>query len=257
MIKHKQQQKIPSCSESGFTIIESLVAIIVVAILLAAIAPVIVISTATRVQSRRVELATSAAKTYIDGIRTGAITTLPTLSNLTTVATATASAPRSLSGQSAIAATATTPAIAAIPAAPNDYLIVNSDGTTKMPVPSSATGLYCFTITGTITTTDCTNKSREYYIQAARIADTATSNSYRLAIRVYRADIDFTKTITTNTGNSIDNKKTQNTFTGGLGNPQAPLVEMTTDISSANLNSPTSFQTLCQRLGVATNKDCQ
>lgn len=73
MIKLKKQQQKTSCSDSGFTIIESLVAIIVVAILLTAIAPVLVMSTATRVQARRVELATQAAKSFIDGVRTGAI----------------------------------------------------------------------------------------------------------------------------------------------------------------------------------------
>jgi prepilin-type N-terminal cleavage/methylation domain-containing protein len=56
--------------QGGFTIIESLVAIVVVSILLAAIAPVIILSVATRVQARRVEFATQAAKSYIDGVRT-------------------------------------------------------------------------------------------------------------------------------------------------------------------------------------------
>ncbi len=59
--------------QSGFTIVESLMAIVVVGILLTVIAPVITLSVATRVQARRVELATQAVKTYIDGIRTGAI----------------------------------------------------------------------------------------------------------------------------------------------------------------------------------------
>ncbi|MHC5830792.1 MAG: prepilin-type N-terminal cleavage/methylation domain-containing protein, partial [Nostoc sp.] len=75
MIKHKPQQISQPSDESGFTIIESLVAIIVVAILLAAIAPTIVIATATRVQSKRVELATQAVRTFIDGVKTGAVTT--------------------------------------------------------------------------------------------------------------------------------------------------------------------------------------
>lgn len=57
-------------SEGGFTIIESLVAILVVSILLVAIAPVLSLSLATRVQSRRVELATQAARSYIDAVKT-------------------------------------------------------------------------------------------------------------------------------------------------------------------------------------------
>ncbi|WP_231943222.1 prepilin-type N-terminal cleavage/methylation domain-containing protein [Calothrix sp. NIES-3974] len=58
---------------SGFTIIESLMAIIVVAILMTAIAPVIVLSTATRIQARRIEVATQAAKSYINGVNSGNI----------------------------------------------------------------------------------------------------------------------------------------------------------------------------------------
>ncbi|MDB9336061.1 prepilin-type N-terminal cleavage/methylation domain-containing protein, partial [Nodularia spumigena] len=53
MIKLKPQPKTSSSSDSGFTIIESLLGVVVVAILLASISPVLVMSTAMRVQSRR------------------------------------------------------------------------------------------------------------------------------------------------------------------------------------------------------------
>lgn len=59
--------------DGGYTIIESLVAMIVVSVLMIAIAPVMAFSVATRVQARRVKLATQAARTYIDALRTGAI----------------------------------------------------------------------------------------------------------------------------------------------------------------------------------------
>ncbi|MEO0842878.1 MAG: hormogonium polysaccharide secretion pseudopilin HpsB, partial [Cyanobacteria bacterium J06643_5] len=72
MINLKKQYQTLS-KQSGFTIIESLVAIIVVGILMTAIAPTIVLSVATRVQARRVELATAATQSYVDGIRTGTI----------------------------------------------------------------------------------------------------------------------------------------------------------------------------------------
>ncbi|BBD67208.1 hypothetical protein NIES4072_54990 [Nostoc commune NIES-4072] len=243
MIKHKQQQIHPA-DESGFTIIESLVAIVVVAILLAAIAPVIVISTATRVQSRRVELATQATKAFIDGIRTGAITTVP--STLVTLATPTAAAPRRVSDIAGTPATATTPAISAITGRPQDYLINN---VTDMPTPTSATGLYCFNKNGTISNPDCS--SDQFYIQAGRIVQsTGANDGYRLAIRIYRADVDFSKTLKASTDTT---KNRQKTFTGGLGDRQAPLIEMTTDIGNTN----TTFQALCRRLGTATNQACQ
>ena len=58
---------------SGFTILESLVAIIVVALLMTMMAPVLVFSVGTRVQAKRVEIATQAANTFIQGLKSGAI----------------------------------------------------------------------------------------------------------------------------------------------------------------------------------------
>ncbi|MBW4605922.1 MAG: hypothetical protein KME22_01545 [Hassallia sp. WJT32-NPBG1] len=50
------------------------------------------------------------------------------------------------------------------------------------------------------------------------------------------------------------NKKTQLTFAGGIGDRQAPLLEMTTDITG----SSTTFKSLCQRLGVSnTTGKCE
>ena len=73
MSKQRQQQNLPQSRNSGYTIIESLVAMIVVSVLMIAIAPVMAYSVATRVQARRVELATQAARTYINALRTGAL----------------------------------------------------------------------------------------------------------------------------------------------------------------------------------------
>jgi prepilin-type N-terminal cleavage/methylation domain-containing protein len=73
MSKQRQQQNLPPSRDGGYTIIESLVAMIVVSVLMVAIAPVMAFSVATRVQARRIELATQAARTYIDALRTGAI----------------------------------------------------------------------------------------------------------------------------------------------------------------------------------------
>ncbi|MCC5659719.1 hormogonium polysaccharide secretion pseudopilin HpsB [Nostoc sp. XA010] len=250
MIKHKQQQSQPS-GESGFTIIESLVALLVVAILLTAIAPVIVLATATRVQSRRVELATQAAKTFIDGIRTGAITAPSTVIDGTLAPPGSGAAARRLSNVAAIPATPTTPLIPGVTGRPQDYLI----NTTNMPAPTSATdltSLYCVNKNGQLNPPGCSSTSTDnsFYIQGGKI--TGTADSYRLGIRVYRADVtsaDFPLTASTVNGP----KNTQTPFTGGLGSRKAPLIEMTTDIG----NSTTTFQALCQRLGTATNQTCQ
>jgi len=73
MTNQQRQQNVSKPRDGGYTIIESLVAMIVVSVLMIAIAPVMAFSVATRVQARRVELATQAARTYIDALRTGAI----------------------------------------------------------------------------------------------------------------------------------------------------------------------------------------
>ncbi|MEH1967916.1 hormogonium polysaccharide secretion pseudopilin HpsB [Nostoc sp.] len=236
MIKHKQQQIHPS-GESGFTIIESLVAMLVVTILLAAIAPTIVIATATRVQSKRVEQATQAARTFIDSVKTAAVA-IPDATNATITLTQSAAAtPRSL----------------------GDNLLT----TTNMPVPTTSTSQYLYCVTKdannnlVITNPDCTsNTNKIFYIQAVKIVVTGSNptdttglpkDGYRLGIRVYRSDIDFTKTVKASDANIAgQSKTTQNTFTGTLGDRQSPLVEMTTEIGSRN----TSFNALCQRLAI-------
>src|SRR6476661_10763941 len=73
MTKQKQQQNLSQSRDGGYTIIESLVAMIVVSVLMIAIAPVMAFSVATRVQARRVELASQAATAYINALRVGAI----------------------------------------------------------------------------------------------------------------------------------------------------------------------------------------
>lgn len=73
MTKRQQQQNLSKSQDGGYTIIESLVAMIVVSVLMIAIAPVMAFSVATRVQARRMELATQAARAYIDALRTGVL----------------------------------------------------------------------------------------------------------------------------------------------------------------------------------------
>ena len=73
MTKRQQQQNLSQSRDGGYTIIESLVAMIVVSVLMIAIAPVMAFSVATRVQARRVELASQAATAYINALRVGAI----------------------------------------------------------------------------------------------------------------------------------------------------------------------------------------
>jgi type II secretory pathway pseudopilin PulG len=203
-------------NNSGFTILEALVGMVVASILLAAIAPVLVMSTAIRVQAKRVETASQVARTFIDSVRVGSIAAPTIVSQLDPTQDSPINLPKN----------------------PNDYLINH----TEMSAPKSATELYCYNQNHIISTTDCTNNL--FYVQAGRIVKTTEKNDgYRLAIRVYRADIDFSKTIKINT--DATTKQTASPVNGGLGDKQAPLIEITTDI--ANIN--TQFSALCQRLG--------
>jgi prepilin-type N-terminal cleavage/methylation domain-containing protein len=93
MLKHILRSKLKlrvfdSVNDSGFTLIESLVAAVVVGILLVSIAPMLVLSTASRVQARRVDLANNAARDFVDRLKGGVVAPFPP--NVFTTASATA-----------------------------------------------------------------------------------------------------------------------------------------------------------------------
>lgn len=192
----------------GFTIIESLAAIVIIAILLAAIAPVLSLSVATRVQSRRVELATQAARIYIDGVKTQ---TIPAPSSNSTT--------KKISEFDAPTPTGTLTCNA------NDYCTAPS-GTNL--------SLYCIDSDGN----GCqTSSSRDMLVQAFRYNPSTTANGYALGVRVYRADaFRGSATLLKNTP--------QPSFTGGIGRRSAPLVEMATEIN----DTIPKYSDLCARL---------
>jgi prepilin-type N-terminal cleavage/methylation domain-containing protein len=206
-------------SQSGFTILESLIAIVVVAILLSAIAPVIVLSVATRVQARRVELGTQAARGYIDGLRTGKIDPPPPAT--TTVSTD----PTTFTNYAA-------PTPSALTCTNNAYCTT----------PATTAGLYCFD--GNADNACQNNKPDDLIIQAVRYNSTSVdaTRGYLLGVRVYRADaFRDTNTILRST-TSARNK--QQTFRGTLGQRKAPIIEMTTEVKAS-----ASYDNFCQRLG--------
>lgn len=210
MITRKKKQRSPQSSQSGFTIVESLMAIVVVAILMTAITPVIVLSVASRVQSRRVEQAAQAARAYVDGLRTGAI-----------------EAP-----------------IIKVTKNDSQYLFKN------VAVPTNLKDLYCVDLDDLdkdgLSLGDqnggCTDGSaKDLAIQAFRSV-TATSedpnDGYRLGLRIYRA-------YAFKDGSPMQkNAPKQATFTAGVGASKAPLVEMTTEI----VTSETDYGNFCSRL---------
>lgn len=238
MIHHKQQQA-SSSSESGFTIIESLVAIIVASILLSAIAPVIVLSVATRVQAKRIETATDAAKSYIEGIRSGGITSLPPVTS-----TRPSPCDSNIDNLKAV--------ISCIPAPPTGTLTCptpTAGSISECSVVPSPTDfkLYCMNVDGN-GCSNSTNGNKNFIIQASGYnpVSTATAEGYILGVRVYRVD-----GFTSDGGDLKKAPSKQNTFAAGVGDRKSPLIEMTTEIT----NTSTTFENICNRLKDAGNSN--
>lgn len=218
-------------SESGFTIIESLIAVLVLGILLAAIAPVITLSVATRIQARRVEIGTQAARAYIDAVRAGAVVPpkyVVLLDELNETNKTFASDRGGFAGTNAPSETSLNCGITT-----TDYPYCTNNTTSS---------LYCIDHDGD----GCSSSSlKDLVIQAFRsTTDTSIDDAdkgYLLGVRVYRAD-GFNGAALKN---KADDKAKQSTFTGGLGDRQTPLVEITTEIASKT----TKFQDYCARFG--------
>jgi prepilin-type N-terminal cleavage/methylation domain-containing protein len=155
MTKRQQQQNVSQSRDGGYTIIESLVAMIVVSVLMIAIAPVMAFSVATRVQARRVELASQAATAYINALRVGAIN------------------PPNSSATSHFPV----PDPSAVPPAPADLNAVHCVKLDEQPSPA-----------------DCsTNSPKNFLIQGLWRNPSSptdpTKTGYELTVRVYRGDV--------------------------------------------------------------------
>jgi prepilin-type N-terminal cleavage/methylation domain-containing protein len=252
MIPKQKLLSLPS-TESGFTLIECLIAIIIVGALMVAIAPAVVLSTATRVQARRVELATQAAQFYIDGLRSGRIppppygvvmkpdlTQNPSQTNLLT----TFPAPK---GKGGALIPPTSAGAGVTPTAENVYYKDGND----YPY------LYCVDLDREA---GCTKG--DYVVQGFRSFLPSASNpalpdpsdkgqlGYMLGIRVYRADA---MSINGNLKTTVDSQgksRKMATYTGGAGDRTAPLVETTAQIRT----DQTSYESLKDRLGVKSDR---
>lgn len=207
--------RLPS-HESGYTIIESLIAIVVVAVLMTAVSPMLVFSTATRLQAKRLELATIAGKSYLDGVRSGSIP-VATQSGTTWTAIIPVVANSALSTQGA----------------PNNgSLSCSNTGYCTTP-----TNVYCVDFDGG----GCTSDSlQDMVVQAFRDGNADPTTGYQLMVRVYRAN-SFTSEVGT-----LLTTDSSSTITSGLGNRKAPLVIMSTEISPQKVQQ--SYQDYVNRL---------
>lgn len=241
MLIRPPKQPSPPSTQSGFTIIECLLAIIIVSILLAAIAPVIVLSVATRVQARRVEQGAQAARTYIDGVRAGTIEQPNTIVVLKEVTGTGEFNPKRGAFAGVDPPNSTLPAACSTPKKtdPKNFYC-------SLPAKPSATGksLYCIDVDGS----GCTGP-RDLVVQSYRSVQDLTddgSKGYLLGVRVYRADaFDGGSALQTTQDYTKAGTPTKvATYAGGKGNQKAPLAEMTTEIRGKKMD----YRSLCDRL---------
>lgn len=276
MIPSKQKPPSPPSTQSGFTIIESLLAILIVSLLMVAIAPTIVLSVATRVQARRVELATAAARTYIDGVKAGTIPQPNSMVPVQAVPSPTVTAPGATVPVKTFLFTPTVSASQGPPATALNCPPPATDPQAKgfycqnPPNPSdpanlNALSLYCINLDGNGCVSGGSNKN--LVIQAFRSItpnsrdvnlppqDLDGSKGYLLGVRVYRLDAFDGNSGSLETMYTTGGKKTAAYAMGGLGykvgTRQAPLVEMTGEVRPiSNANDPSSaYKDLCTRTG--------
>jgi prepilin-type N-terminal cleavage/methylation domain-containing protein len=219
MTKRQQPQNLSQSRDGGYTIIESLVAMIVVSVLMIAIAPVMAFSVATRVQARRTELATQAARAYINALRTGTIRP---------------DDPTSL------------------PGFPKQRVPV-ANNVADATAPGGTADLYCVNLDDK---PDCqTTSTKDFYVQGAWRSpldppapntNDPTTIGYELMVRVYRADSFASGAPPLKTNPKGETK--QSIVGSGLGDRTMPVVEMTTQIPPTTQGNSSAYRSLCQRL---------
>lgn len=213
-IKFLKFQNPPPTSESGYTILEGIMAILMVTVMLTLVGPVIAFSVGTRVQAKRIELASQAAKTYVDSLRAGSLP--PPVDNNLTDTTALKLRPAPNSGQA-------------------DGGVLDCDDKSGFCKNNNAPSntLYCVSFDGNNTCTADTDKDRlvDMIVQAQACypGDPTVLNKdegYHLLVRVYRANA-FGKLTGTD---GFKAGKSDSSVTNALGDPSKPLTTFTTYI---------------------------
>ena len=223
MTKRQEPQSLHKSQEAGYTIIESLVAMIVVSVLMIAIAPVMAFSVATRVQAKRIEMATQAARTYIDALRSGALIPVST--------------------------TFLTPGF---PKLSTDKDLQN----TAAPVRITDSNVYCIDNDGD---GKCeAGSNQDLVVQGHYFNNNAAPNptrtGYNLIVRVYRANSFASGVGALKTQRDLQAQ--QGITSAGLGNLQAPLVEMRTEIGATDRQG--AYISFCDRISKKDgSKGCQ
>ncbi len=240
----------PQSTQAGFTIIESLMALMVVSILMVALSPVVVLSVATRVQARRVELATQAARTYIDGVRADIILD-PPISNdkfkdiNAPEATGTLTCGQNFQGY-VISDYCQEPSGQVDAVTTSKKVCADDQCSSTTTAPNiNVTTLYCIDLDDTAgcskdSTTDMIVQAVGYHPQAndndSQVNYVRAEEGYKLGIRVYRASA-FKETGDLEKSDDDNNSKQAAAAGVTLGKKsKQPLLEITTAVAPQNPN---------------------
>jgi len=220
-LKNRQRRSLDVNQNSGFSLIESLMAVAVVSILIVSITPMVALSTSARVNARRIDQATQAARSYIDAVRGGVVDTSTFPTNL-------------VSAQNAY----------------TTELIVPPTNSTGLSASSSCDAVTSATLGSTQVKGTCVdtngngfsvNDPQDLFIQPTRTGGGLSSaelksRGFLLAVRVYRADaLAGSATLRTGTESSCAQSKIAFSSTASI---TCPLVTMRSQIfPSANTGS--------------------
>lgn len=221
--------------EAGFSLLESLIAVAVVSILIVAIAPMVALSTSARINARRIDQATQAARSYVDGVRGGVIDTLAFPANLIK------NIPNA-QGQYTFESVAAPTASTSLTTASTCEQVTNAvlSSTTSNPVRGT-----CVDTNGNGFSV---NDPQDLFIQPMRsgasTSDDLKRQGFWLAVRVYRADaLTSTTPVRTGTATATDpanscKSGSNATAFSSTGSITCPLVTIRSQVlPSVNLNN--------------------
>ena len=203
VLKPKPQKS----SESGYSLIESLIAIIVVSILMVSVAPMIALSVGTRAQAKRLELAAQAGKAYVDFLRANSTSESDPNNTNNNQTLAEKYAPGNTNANQA-------PTQADFVADVEGYV----DNTNT---------LYCINFDENA---GCQSDSLvDMVVQPVQLNSTNANAGYNLLVRVYRADA-------FSSNDPLQTDGQNSAITNAIGDRTAPMIQFTTSISSAGDN---------------------
>lgn len=214
-------------NSSGYTLLESLMALVVVGILITSVAPMLALTTASRVQARRVDLATQALRAYVDGVRGGALPPPQRFvvlnPNVNFVAPDYGFPPSTsllIGGNNY--ATINTPTIF-----PDSGTLVDTNGDGFSV--NDPQDLVIQAIRPIATCTPICNLSSQAEIDREKAA--ANAQGYNMVVRIYRADSFANGLVPTETEQA-------SVFIGSIGSRTKPLISTIVEVfQSSNLNS--------------------